>query len=186
MKKLLISLKFIVLTFILLTSTMAGNITYFSPEGKNVTSSEYREECEKKAENLSALKKLAAKIDIQKPAGYNAPHNSRKYDFYSGEKKKQNYKSGRKRYYSRVKDEDLENKRLQRRNRQRDKKRGRLEINSEDKRRIKSNYIIPEGRECPSHLVEIYDYDSEEIRCASPSIAEDLAEQDPNLEIMGQ
>jgi len=46
--------------------------------------------------------------------------------------------------------------------------------------------MIPRDGECPSHLVEIYDYDSEQIKCASPSIATEVTEQDPNLEIMGQ
>jgi len=174
MKKLIISLNFLLLTLILLTSSMAGNITYFSPEGKIITDSEYREERGKKAENLAALRKIAAKFEIRKSAGYNAPQKSRKYDFYSGQPKRQNSRSDRKRYYSGLDDKDLENKRLQRKN------------HKQDNRRIQRDIRIAVDGECPSHLVEIYDYNSEQIKCAPSSVADDLAEQHPNLEIMGQ
>jgi hypothetical protein len=35
-------------------------------------------------------------------------------------------------------------------------------------------------------LVEVYDYDSEQIICVPASVAEDFAEQDSSLEIIGQ
>lgn len=152
-----------IFTFILVTSTMAGNVTYYSPEGKIVSSSEYREECEKKADDIAALKKILARSDIRKSAGYNNSKKSRQYDLYSGQPKRPNYQSERRKYYSRLVDEDLENERLQRKGRKRHKMRVGLESNSGDNRLINRGITIPRDGECPWHLVEIYDYDSEQI-----------------------
>jgi hypothetical protein len=115
MKKLLIILNFIVLSFIFLTPTpvRADNITYYSSEGKIINYSEYKEACKKKAEELVTLKEMAKKIEIRKSEIYKNPTLSKTVQLNTDEKSKLNIKSSRKKCHSRAKDKYLNRKKLE-------------------------------------------------------------------------
>jgi hypothetical protein len=113
MRKTLISINFLVLSFQLLTPLMAENITYYSQDGKIITNSEYKEACKKKAKELLALKEIAKKIEIQKPVIYKNPTRSSEIQLNVSEKKKLNNPSYRKKHYSSREDKDLKRKKLE-------------------------------------------------------------------------
>jgi len=211
LRKLLTSLNFIVISFILLTPVRAGKITYYSPDGEIITYSEYKEACKKRPEELLALKEIAKKIEILKPEIYKNPTLSSKVQPNDSGKKTLNTRSYRKKNYSSEKDKNPKNNELEqekqlwamereRLKRQFESEIPGLEYSTEpiekpakiedpseewEKSQREKELRILLSRKCTPPLVKIYDNISNQVRCVHRVIANDAAKKDDDIEIIG-